>query len=111
MKNVYLPNIDYPCIIVYDNDTIRAYHSRPSIESTVTYTDYYVNSHYLQKEGTQSFGRYNTNLPNCLDSNIFTNNVYYRNDITSILVGFLIISLIVFGIPLKIITRLFKRFR
>ena len=38
---------------------------------TVSYKDYFVNSHYLYRVGSTSFNNYNVNV-NCLDNNTFT---------------------------------------
>lgn len=106
---IYVPNQNYACYVVQDSNTIRAYHTQPNYNSTVNYTDYYVNSHYLEKVGQQTWGNYNTTLPTCMDKNLITNNFYYRNDFDSILIIFLIMSIFCFYIPLKIFSRLFKR--
>lgn len=110
---IYLPNINYPCYVIQDKDTIRAYHTQPynpgyNQSVAIAYTDYYINSHYLEKEGSQNFN-YNTTLPTCINKNNLTNEFYYRNDFDSILIIFMII--VIFGIylPIKIFSRLFKR--
>lgn len=110
---IYVPNDSYACYVVQDANTIRAYHTMPynpsyNTQIQVAYTDYYVNSHYIEKVGTQSFG-YNTTLPTCINGSNLTTNFYYRNDFDSILIIFLIISLIVFVIPFKLFSRMFGR--
>ena len=107
----YVPNSeDYKCIVVRDKDTIRAYTEQPQTNSTVHYTDYFVNSHYLSKTGSENFSRYEQ-LPVCLDSSQFTSDFYYRNDMPDILLMFLILCIFCFLIPLKIFVRLFRRFQ
>ena len=51
---IYLPvsESDTNYVSVIDKDTIRVFHSKPQIDDLVNYTDYYVNSHYLSKEGS-----------------------------------------------------------
>lgn len=111
MNNIYLPIEDfssYSCYIIQDNDTIRAYKQMPVINSNIDYTDYYINSHYIYKNGSQNFGPYST-IPVCLSTDILTNNLYYRNDMPDILLMFLIISIFAFYIPFKIVSRFFKK--
>lgn len=108
---IYLPIddfTDYECYYVYDKDTIRAYKDMPVLNNNVDYTDYFINSHYLSKNGTQNFGIYST-IPICLDTDKLTNDIYYRNDMPSILLMFLIICIFAFYIPFKIVVRFFKK--
>ncbi len=109
---IYLPKTDYPCYTIQSGDIIRAYHTKPYNPSynqsvQLTYTDYYINSHYLEKVGTQNFG-YNTTLPTCIDSNLITDAYYYRNDFDSIMVVFMcfmIIFFMIWKISLKSLVR------
>lgn len=110
MQNLYLPfyNIDqFSCYSVVDKDTIRAYIEMPRSNSTSNYVDFYINSHYLEKLGTQQFTQYSV-LPTCLDKNTITNDFYYRNDFPQICVLFLIF--VIFGVylPFKIFSNIFK---
>ncbi len=108
---LYVPDLNnYECFIVYDKDTIRAYKTTPSYNSDIAYTDIFVNSHYMTKNGIQEFGRY-SELPTCLSTTELTDDVFYRNDMPDILLMFLIICIFVFVIPLKIFVRLFRRFQ
>ena len=113
MKNIYLPvdNInDFACYSVLDKDTIRAYRTQPQIESSSEYVDFYINSHYLEKTGTQTWGQWSSNLPICISKDSFTNNYYYRNDFASSLFIFSIFAIFGIMIPIKIFVRLFRRF-
>lgn len=113
MNNIYLPvdNVnDFACYSVYDKDTIRAYLTQPQIDSSSDYVDFYINSHYLQKTGTQSWGQWSSSLPICISKDSFTTNYYYRNDFTSILFIFTIFAIFGILIPIKIFVRLFRRF-
>lgn len=105
---IYVPNDSYSCYVIQDSNTIRAYHSVPHANSSVVYTDYYVNSHYMERVGTQNFGNYNFSI-NCLDSSKITSNYYYRNDFDSILIIFFIMCIVVFVIPFKLFSRIFGR--
>lgn len=107
---IYVPDIEnYKCFVVNSDKIIRAYKEIPTNNSTINYRDYYYTSNYLYKDGTQTFSNYTT-LPICLDNNIVTDNVYYRNDLDSILIIFVILCIFGLLIPLKVFMRLFRRF-
>ena len=95
---IYVPDLDnYKCIVVQNADTIRAYTSVPTINSDIPYRDFYVNSHYLYKNGTQTFGNYGyNNLPTCMSADELTSSIYYRNDFDNILTIFFIIIVFVY---------------
>lgn len=104
---IYIPNYENnQCAYVRDKDTIRVYDDIPVINSTTTYTDYYVNSHYLSTTGVQTFNQYST-VPSCID-NVST-DWWYRNDISSILICILVLCIFL-CIPFKVLFRLFRRF-
>lgn len=108
---LYVPNSDqYKCFVVQNEETIRAYETVPSNNSSVAYTDYYVNSHYMSKSGIQQFSNY-SQIPTCLNSNDITSNIYYRNDLPDILIVFTIFCIFCFVLPLKIFVRLFRRYQ
>lgn len=107
---IYVPDKEnYKCFVVRSEEVIRAYEEIPRNNTEIIYRDYYYNSNYLYNDGVQSFSQYTT-LPVCLANDIITDNVYYRNDIDSILVIFFILAIICIYIPLKIFMRLFRRF-
>lgn len=105
---IYVPDSSKSCYVVRDKDTIRAYNTIPTYNSTINYTDYYINSHYIDTTGSQTFSQYTT-LPSCINSNNITDNVFYRNDIDSILIITFILLLICFYFPYRILSRLFGR--
>lgn len=109
---IYVPDLEnYKCYIVRDTNTLRAYKEIPQRNTEIEYRDYYINSHYLYQDGTQLFGNYtSTYLPVCLNSENLTDSVYYRNDISDILIVFIIMCIFCFYIPLKVFMRLFRRF-
>ena len=81
---MYVPDYELGnCAVVLDSNTIRKYEQRPTNNSSVNYTDYYYNSHYIYKTGVQQFNNYST-LPDCRTD--ITNNWYQRTDITEIIV-------------------------
>lgn len=110
---IYLPNAltNSNCVVVRDRDTIRVYDNQPEQNNQwYSYTDYYVNSHYMTNTGAQQFGQYST-LPTCRNHNEFTNEEFFRNDFSDICIIFTILCLFVFLIPTKIFMRLFRRVR
>ena len=114
MKNIYLPidNLnDFACYVVQDKDTIRAYSKKPAYNSSSDYIDFYINSHYLKKPGTQSWGQSTYyGLPVCLPQDNITNDIYYRTDLVDCLIIFSLLALIMFWVPVKLtFFRLFRR--
>lgn len=106
---IYVPDLNYKCYVVQSEGVIRAYEEIPTYNTNIDYRDYYIKSNYIYKDGNQSFGSY-TNLPVCLSSDTLTDQIYYRNDLDSILIIFLIMCIFIFYIPIKIFCRLFRRF-
>ena len=106
---IYVPELDsYSCYVVQSEGVIRAYEDIPTNNSTINYRDYYINSSYIYKDGSQSFSNYST-LPVCLETTALTDEVYYRNDFDSILIIFVLLCIIFFWFPIKLLTRIFKR--
>ena len=107
---IYVPDVEnYKCFVVRSDTTIRAYKEIPSNNVTIDYRDYFYNSNYMYQDGSQSFSNYTT-LPVCLNSDVITDNVYYRADLDSILIVFTILCVFGLLIPLKVFLRLFRRF-
>ncbi len=98
---IYVPNINYACYVIQDSNTIRAYKTQPSLNSTVPYIDYYINSHYMERSGSQQFGNYNVNVQ-CLDKSKLTDTFMYRNDIGDILLVF-VLMLVILIFPIKML--------
>ena len=106
---IYVPDMEnYKCFVVQSEGVIRAYEEVPTNGSNIDYRDYYILSDYIFREGNQSFSNYTT-LPVCLPSNQITTEVYYRTDFPQILWIFIGLCLIFFWFPLKLFTRIFKR--
>lgn len=109
---IYVPDIEnYKCFVIQNGETIRAYTQMPTLNSTISYRDYYINSHYIYKDGTQSFGNYGTSIPTCIPSNQLTNAFYYRNDFDSIIVIFMCIVGFCYIVMRKIVRVFFHGFR
>mgnify|MGYP006331623239 FL=1 len=112
MENIYLPicNVnDFACYSIYDKDTVRAYYTKPALDSSSNYVDFFINSHYLQKTGIQSWGQWNSSLPTCLSSDSITTDYYYRNDFPDILLIFIIFAIVGIYLPFKLISRIFRK--
>ena len=107
---IYVPvdNLsDYACYVISSGDVIRAYETKPQSNSTVNYVDFYINSHYMQKPGTQTFNQY-YNVPDCIDSANLTNVYSYRNDFADICIIAIILIGVVWFLVSKLIKTLFK---
>lgn len=100
-NNVYIPSdiLSQTNCFVVSNNTIRAYIDR------YNYYDIYPNNNYLIQKFTSQYG-YNYT---CDTLNTYTDNFYYRNDFDKILVMFFIMSIFIFYIPCKIVSKFFRR--
>lgn len=98
---IYLPEayLNKPCYIV-NNGYIRVYDTIHTNYQNVVY-DIYVNQNYQVKKSTAS---YNSSIQ-CDVLNTYTSDFYYRNDLADILIIFFIISIIIFYLPFKIVSR------
>lgn len=107
---IYVPqdNTYKYCPYVVNANSIRVYDRQPQNNSTANYREYYYNSSYAFTDNQQTWSNYST-LPSCLSSTEITSNVFYRNDIDKILVCFIILLIICFYFPYKIISRMFGR--
>lgn len=106
---IYVPNKeDYKCFVIQSSDVIRAYEEIPVNNSNITYRDYYFQANYLYRDGIQNFSQY-ASLPICISTDEITDIVYYRNDFDSILIIFILLVIIFFWFPIKLFTRIFKR--
>ena len=103
---IYLPDEinSNQCAYVYDTNTIRVYDSIPRTGTTIDYTDYFINSNYITRTGSTTFGNYSTINYDCIDYTKFTTIYAYRNDFADILV----IALIIIGVVWFLISKLFK---
>lgn len=108
---IYVPNLeDYVCVYLKDKDTLRAYKQQPNFNSTSEYVDYYVNSHYLFTQGTQEWGNstYYNYLPICLNNEVLTDVVSYRNDFADIMIIFTLMLFIIYFMTSKIFKIAFR---
>lgn len=109
MSRLYVPVPalnDYSCYVIYDSNTIRAYVDFPHLGNNA-YTDFYISSHYLEKNGVQDITS-SVELPQCENINRLTNDYWYRLDLAHIIVIATFILLFIF-LTYKIIARMFGR--
>lgn len=109
----YLPKIEPQNCIVVDNlnqGYIRVYDRTPYANSTIRYTDYFIDKDYITRTGDQSFGNYSYST-NCQPHSEFTTDYWYRVDFPSIITTFVFLSLFIFCLPYRIFMRFFKRGR
>lgn len=88
---------------------VRVYDSIPngSTQYNVHYYDFYIRDDYIQTEGHTNFNQYTTY--DCINSDSFTTDYWYRVDIFQIVTVFLAIAIVGLYFPYKIISRLFGR--
>lgn len=104
MAKIYLPTsyVNMPCKVI-NNGYIRVY----SNDNLTNYYDIYINQDYMVKSGSTN---YSQNVV-CDTTNNYTDEIYYRTDFDKILIILIIVAIFVILIPLKIVLRLFRRFR
>lgn len=108
-SKIFVPDLStYTCFVMH-NDYIRAYERNPAYNTNINYTDYYFKNNYYSLSGIQQFNNYST-IPTCIDSNLLTDVIYYRYDFDKILIIFLIMTIIIIYLPIKILFRFFRRF-
>ena len=108
MAKIYLPvNINNNnCAYINNNDVIRVFDFRGT-NQYITYTDYYINNHYITNTGASYVGN-NFNY-NCISTSDFTTDYWYRNDILDSLLIFVILFIFIIFIPFKIMSRPFGK--
>lgn len=114
MSKLYLPTelSSNNCAYLYDKDIIRVYDTKPTYDTTINYTDYFINSHYLTRTGTSKFGSYTNFNYDCLQVTDFTTSFVYRNDLAEILIiAFLILFTAYFLVsrPIKLFFHRMRR--
>lgn len=102
MAKIYLPTDLYQaeCKVV-NNDYIRVYTNN----NYTTWTDVYFKSDYILKNG---YSNYQQNVI-CDNLNTYTDNIFYRYDLSNILIIFLILCIFCFWLPYRILSRAFGR--
>lgn len=101
MAKIYVPSAYLNNCNIINGDYIRSFTN----SNQTQWVDIYFNNHYALKEGSSSYGYSYT----CDRINTYTDNIYYRNDIDQILVIFIILLIICFWFPYRIISRMFGR--
>lgn len=105
---IYLPEEinNTMCAYVYDKDTIRVYEEVPRVNSTIAYTDYFINSDYITRTGSTTFGQWSTIGYDCINANNLSTNPIYRVDFVKILVMAFIIIFAVYYLIRTLVRRL-----
>lgn len=104
----YLPEYSTgQCLFVYDKDTLRVLDNKPVLNTPVDYTDYYINSNYYTTNGTII---YNDTMPLCISDDKISTDYIYRVDFLNIVLLFVLLVIICFYVPVKILFRFFRRF-
>lgn len=103
MEKIFVPadSTYNKCYVVQSEGVIRGYDTYPRLSTNYNYRDYYIKSSYIYRDGAGSWSQYAT-LPSCLDSDIITNDYWYRLDLSSVLIIFLIINIFGIFLPIKI---------
>ena len=104
---IYVPNYvttDYVTII--SQGVVRVYDTEPIVNTEISYTDFYINDDYMSLSGVELI----SSIPNYVTSSSLTDNFYYRVDFPDILLMFTLFCLWVIYIPIKVVSRLFRRF-
>lgn len=108
MSKIYLPDevLSTNCAYVYDKDTIRVYEEVPRNNATIRYTDYFINSNYITRTGSTTFGQYNTLQYNCINYDNFSTNAVYSNYLMPIVV----VSAILIGVVWFMVKTILRRY-
>lgn len=108
---LYIPNYStYPCIYIRGQGVARAYRQRPNYNQTISYRDFYLDSHYTYVDGEQSFNQYSS-LPTCLSSSELTDAYVYRHDFVDIMIVFVLMVGLVWFLISKLIKTFFRGFK
>lgn len=109
---IYVPDTELSSYCyVYDPNVLRCYKELPRYNSTIAFTDYFFNAHYIYRNGSTTFGSYSTINYDFIDHNLLTSNFYYRNDFADILTIFFIIVFFTYFIINKFVRVFFHGFR
>ena len=107
MSKIYLP-VEVQsnnCPVMVSNGRLRLYdRTSQNYNDNVHYYDFYLDNNYITTEGYGT--AYNQN---CMSTDNFTTEFYYRNDFDKILLIFFILLIILIYFPYKMISRLFGR--
>lgn len=101
MAKIYLPiNYVNNCNVFNDN-YIRSYTNNSHTE----WIDIYYKDNYAEKIGSTTYPPQVV----CDNLNTYTSDIYYRYDITNILICFIILAIIFVYVPFKMFSRMFGR--
>lgn len=101
MATIYVPTEYVDNCNEINDGFIRSYTSNDRSQ----WVDIYPDMNYALKQGSGQIS-----LVTCDTLNTYTDDIYYRFDLTDILITFSLLGIIMFGCPIILLTRLFKRF-
>lgn len=111
MSKIFVPqdNTYNKCYVV-SSGVIRAYNKVPAYNTDYSYREYFIHDNYNYRDVYGSWGQQQfTTLPVCINSNVITNDFYYRVDFYQILIMLVVFAFFILYIPLKVFSRLFKK--
>lgn len=107
---IYLPVeiTNSNCAYIRNEEIVRVYEQKPTTTGNYSYRDYYIHFDYNYTTGVSQFSQYST-YPDCLSTNLFTTNYFYRMDITNIVIIVICMLIVCFLFPLKLLSRFLGR--
>lgn len=102
MSKLYIPTQYLNNCNVFNDNYIRSYTNNNRTE----WVDIYFKDNYALKSGSST---YQNNVV-CDTLNTYTDDIYYRYDLSNSLIIFYLLCLFIIVLPLKIYGRLFRRF-
>ena len=101
MAKIYVPTeyLNKACYVI-NNGYIRVYETINNSNNTIY--DIYINQDYMVKKSTGNYSSYTV----CDTVNTYTDNVYYRIDFPQILLMLIILLIICFYLPYRIMSRI-----
>lgn len=97
---------DYSCYTIFDANTIRAYKNNLQVGNN-DYTDFYISSHYLSKDGTQIIES-TQEFPICSQATNITNDYWYRLDLAHCVIIVMFFVIFIY-FTFKVFSRMFGR--
>ena len=94
------------CYEFQDTNILRIYDTI-NLNQNNNFTDYNTSNHYMSKQGSEFLEI----EPTCLNHDLFSHDFYYRNDLSHILIIFIIMCIFIFYIPFKVIQRFYRKGR
>lgn len=104
---IYVPNYDNTHCYVFQDTVILREYVTTNVGQENNFIDYNTSNHYTSIKGTHYLDR----VPACINEADLTSDFYYRNDLSHILIIFLILFIFIIYLPWKLIMRFYGRGR